>query len=489
MPVTSTMVAGMLAILVGIGLATYGLLPRPAPSWSGERALSRLRFRAMDDASLTPAHWDLLTVLAIGLAIDVMKPATIGFVLPGMREEYGLSTAQAATLPLAALTGTTVGSLVWGSLADRIGRRASILLASLLFMATAICGSMPAFGANLAMCFFMGVSAGGMLPIVYALMAESVPAKNRGWLVVLHGGLGAVGGYLAASGLAALLEPHFGWRVLWLAGLPTGALMIVLNRWVPESPRFLLERGRVGEADQVMARYGVVLEGEGDGDGLEQLGDAVVPSQGGFGRLFRAPYASQTLTVGLYGLAWGMVNWGFITFLPTILEDSGVSGASSGRLLFLSALIAVPGTLVVAYLYGCWSSKKTMLVYASATVLTLVGFAALGRGGAADQAVLTVLVVLLLTSSGGVISMLSPYTAEVYPTPLRGTGSGLAAGSSKVGGMLAPSLTAGILAFSPGFTAVGLVVAAPTVVAVAVLTRMGLETTGRSLVDIEHTAR
>lgn len=214
-----------------------------------------------------------------------------------------------------------------------------------------------------------------MLPIVYALMAESVPAKNRGWLVVLHGGLGAVGGYLAASGLAALLEPHFGWRVLWLAGLPTGALMIVLNRWVPESPRFLLEWGRVGEADQVMARYGVVLEGEGDGDGLEQLGDAVVPSQGGFGRLFRAPYASQTLTVGLYGLAWGMVNWGFITFLPTILEDSGVSGASSGRLLFLSALIAVPGTLVVAYLYGCWSSKKTMLVYASATVLTLVGFA------------------------------------------------------------------------------------------------------------------
>jgi len=72
-------------------------------------------------------------------------------------------------------------------MADRVGRRAAILLASLMFIGTAICGAMPSFAANLLMCFLMGLAAGGMLPIVYALMAESVPAKSRGWLVVLHG--------------------------------------------------------------------------------------------------------------------------------------------------------------------------------------------------------------------------------------------------------------------------------------------------------------
>src|SRR3712207_6178764 len=127
-----------------------------------------------------------------------MKPATLGFVVPGMKAEYGISIGQVAYFPMTALAGTVFGSLLWGVLADRIGRRASILLASILFMATSICGFMPSFRWNLFMCFMMGTSAGGMLPIVYALMTESMPARKRGWLVVLHGGLGTVAGYLLA---------------------------------------------------------------------------------------------------------------------------------------------------------------------------------------------------------------------------------------------------------------------------------------------------
>jgi MFS transporter, putative metabolite:H+ symporter len=493
MAVSGGMLLGMILIIGGVLLAAYGLFPRKkAPAEERLKDLSGYHFRSMDDAELTPAHWGLLFVLGVALIVDVMKPATLGFVVPGLRDEYGISLGQAALLPLVALTGTTVGSFLWGMLSDRLGRRAAILLASLMFIGTSICGFMPSFGWNLVMCFLMGTSAGGMLPIVYALMAESVPAKRRGWLVVLHGGMGTVGGYLAASGLAALLVPHFGWRIMWFLGLPTGALVLLLNRWIPESPRFLLERGRVQDAEKVMARYGVVLEkNDTPHNGISNpRARPAAPRRSrslyaGFGRLFRPPYISHTLTVGLYGLGWGLVNWGFLTFLPTILEEQGIESSAATALLFWSALIAVPGTVLVAYLYGLWSSKKSMVLYAAMTSATLVGFAFLGPSQAlSNQMVLGGLVVLLLVSSGGVISMLSPYTAEVYPTDLRGTGSGLAAGSSKLGGILGPPVAAGVLAIAPGFAAPALVMAAPMALAALVLGVKGIETRGRRLEDI-----
>ena len=87
-----------------------------------------------------------------------------------------------------------------------------------------------------------------MLPVTYALLAEMMPSKHRGWSLVLVGGLGAVGGYFAASGFSALLQPTFGWRILWLLNLPTGLSLVLLGALIPESAKFLLARGRREEA-------------------------------------------------------------------------------------------------------------------------------------------------------------------------------------------------------------------------------------------------
>src|SRR5690606_38176098 len=172
-----------------------------------------------------------------------------------MSHEYAIDTAHASVLALVALTGTTVGSVAWGRIADRMGRRAAILLSALMFIGTAICGAMPTFEWNLLMCFLMGASAGGLLPIAFTLMAETVPAAHRGWLLVALGGIGTSGGYLLAAAAAAALEPLFSWRILWLLGLPTGALIIVLNRFIPESPRFLASMGLQGQARALLARF------------------------------------------------------------------------------------------------------------------------------------------------------------------------------------------------------------------------------------------
>src|SRR5205823_13034353 len=106
----------------------------------------------------------------------------------------------------------------------------------------------------------MGIGVRRMLPIAVALMSETIPARPRGWLMVLIGG-DIAGAYIITSWIASTwaAPDRFGWRLLWLIGLPTGLVLILLNRWIPESPRFLLKYGREEEAHAVMARYGAVL--------------------------------------------------------------------------------------------------------------------------------------------------------------------------------------------------------------------------------------
>jgi putative MFS transporter len=466
------MTAGMTLIVAGLALAVWGLLPRRAERARRARHIPAARYAALDDAPLSRAHWLLFAVLTVGLVVDTMKPASLGFVVPGLAREYGITTRQAAVLPFVAITGTVVGSLAWGVFADIFGRRSTILLSSIIYIATSICGFMPSLGWNLVMCFFMGASAGGMLPTVYALMAESIPARRRGGMIVLLSGLGAALGYLVASGASTLLAPHFGWRVLWLLGAPTGALLLVLSRWIPESPRFLIATGREEEADAVMARYGIA-----PGSTLVATAGAA-PDGARFRTLLVPPYRLRTTTILLYGFGWGVVNWGFITFLPSFLTRGG--GSSPSGLLFVSSIFAVPNTVLAAYLYARWSSRRSMFGYAVATFGVLVAFPLLGPGHGGSAALVSLLVVLL-ASSGGMIALLSPYSTEIYPTSLRASGSGLAAAAGKTGGMLGPLL----LTSAPEATTLALVVAAPVALAAVVLWLTGIETAGRPLVEAD----
>jgi putative MFS transporter len=477
-PMSKMMCFGMLLIMAGIAATAYGLFPVYDKA---KDASAEYQLRSMDDVRLNWSHWLLVLVLGIALVVDVMKPATLGFVLPGMRKEYGISVKDASLLPFIALIGTTIGSVLWGVLADRLGRRGSILLASLIFVSTGICGCMPAFKWNLFMCFVMGLSAGGMLPIVFALLAEMVPARHRGWLSVLVGGLGTSGGYLAASGAAGWLEPIFSWRILWLLNVPTGLLVILLSRFIPESPRFLLHAGRVEEARKTLARFKIELVRAP----LAEQGEVAEHS---IQQLFRKPYAAVTVAVCIYGVAWGLVNWGFLLMLPTIMQDYlQLDGKIANRLLAKSALIAVPGCVVVSWLYGFWSSKRTLIIFAVATSAVLAGFSTITGGAGYNQTTFSILTVILLVCLSGMISMLPPYSVELYPTRLRATGGGLTASSSKLGGVIGPRAIAVVLAVSPGFFIPALSLTAPLLLAAIALWITGKETSGRRLEEIHQT--
>jgi thioredoxin reductase/MFS family permease len=483
MPMDPSMKAGMALIVVGIALSVYGLVPRGAGAYPDR--VAGVRVAALDDAPIQRAHLALLAVMAVAVTIDVMKPTTLAFVVPGVAQEYGLKSplnpqgqVPVALLPLCALVGMVLGSVGWGWLGDRIGRRASILLAGVMFIATSICGAMPAFGWNLLMCFLMGAAVGGMLPIAFALLAETIPARHRSWLMVLIGG-DVAGAYIVTSLLASALEPRFGWRSLWLIGLPTGVLLILLNRWIPESPRFLLAAGRTAEAEAVMARFGARLV-------REQPAARSDEEPGRYLQLFRRPFGGLTTAVVLFGLGWGLVNSGFLLWLPTNLRQLGLETGASERLLAGAAIIGFPAVFAVALLYGFWSSRRTMVGVALLTSATLFAFVALGRRVGDNPLVLQALIVLLLVGTNSILAVLTPYSSEVYPTRVRARGTGLAGACARAGGLLGVSVVVIGLA-PPSLTGAAALGAIPTALAALAVAYYGVETRRRRLEEITET--
>ncbi len=481
MPMDTSMMIGMLLIIVGLVASLYGLYPRSAEATAG--LVSQIRVRALDEAPMRAAHVGLLVVMAIAVTIDVMKPTTLAFVVPGMAQEYGLRSplnpageVPVAYLPLSGITGTVLGSFLWGWLGDRIGRRASILFAGIIFIGTSICGSMPGYIWNFVMCFIMGLGVGGMLPITYALLAEAIPARHRGWLMVVIGG-DIAGAYIITSWLASELVPTFSWRILWLLGAPTGVLMVLLNRWIPESPRYLLASGREAEARAVMDRYGAMIVEERSE--LEVEKD--VKSQ--WLQLFRPPLLSQTLAIALLGIGVGLVLFGFNLWIPSNLRKLGFAEVTADRILRDSALIGFPFTFVVAWLYGFWSSKKTIVLLTSLTAAALFGFAIAGDAVVTNRALLYILLVIPIWGINSVTAVLSVYSSEIYPTRIRSRGTGLAAGASKAGGVMIIALvTYGVAA--PSLAGTTLVGGIPMALAAIAILLFGVETRNRQLEQI-----
>ena len=471
MPIGADMIVGMGAIVAGVAIAAYGLLPR---NIAQQLAASQdIVVSPPEDAPLTRAHWTLMAVLVVALIIDIMKPASLGFTIPGMVNEYGVSRATASLVPFFALAGTAVGSILWGIIADIYGRKASILLSAVMFVGTSICGAMPSLYWNVGMCFLMGAAAGGMLPVTYALLAEMMPSKHRGWALVLVGGLGAVGGYFAASGFSALLQPTFGWRILWLLNLPTGLSLVLLGALIPESAKFLLARGRRDEARQVMERFGSQAHSAPRAEEAALAKDQSVALSG------RA-FLGKLVALSLAAICYGLINFGLLLWLPSDLVARGYSMALSSRLLAESALIAFPTIFLVAFVYSRWSAKWSVVGAIAVTFAGLIGLLQLELTGSGSP---VLPVALLIVGTNALIAMLLPYTAESFPLRIRGRTTGMVAACSKAGGVFAQLLA--ILALVPALALVSFLITIPTIASLALVTWFGKETRGRDLRDLD----
>jgi MFS transporter, putative metabolite:H+ symporter len=471
MPMGSDMYIGMATIILGVAVAAYGLLPKNISQQL--LASQEIVVTPPEDAPLSWSHWVLMLVLVVALGIDIMKPASLGFTIPGMVSEYHRTKAEVSLVPFFALIGTVVGSIIWGTLADIYGRKATILLSAVMFVGTSICGAMPSLYWNVGMCCMMGAAAGGMLPVTYALLAEMMPSKHRGWSLVLVGGLGATVGYFAASGFSALLQPIFSWRILWLLNLPTGLSLVLLGAFIPESAKFLLARGRREEARRVMQRFGSKARTTTHAEevALNKGASVALTGRAFFGKLF---------ALSLAAICFGLINFGLLLWLPADLVSRGYSVAVSSKLLAESALIAFPTVFVVAFAYAAWSSKWSVVGSIAITIAGLLGVLQVEFAGGGSP---VLPVALLIVGTNALIAMLLPYTAESFPLRIRGRTTGTVAACSKAGGVFAQLLA--ILALVPPLSLVSAIIMVPTVGALILVASFGRETRGRDLRDLD----
>jgi MFS family permease len=365
-----------------------------------------------------------VAALTAALVVDTSKTATLGFVIPGLRAEYGLTTVQGSLLAVAGLTGTTIGATAVRAAGTRVERGRVFLLAALGFALTSCCAMMPTFTGNLVMCLLMGVTVGGLAPLLIAAIRDCGDARTGAGLVVLTSVLATAAGFLLAASAAALLEPVFGWRVLWLIGIPTGMALIPLSRWLEEPGRAAADPATVAPTDPVppalAPRPGVVRT--------------------------RVQYAFAFVT--------GLTAFGLSVWTPTLVSRSGV--VAPQLVLIGVSLVLVLASVVLAAVVHRRGSRAALVATASLTGAALVGVALVGSAGWSAVAVLAALVVALFGANAmGAIAL--PIAADTRVAGARTRFTAEVSIWNRVGGLLGPPLIA-VLVISPGRVLVAITV-------------------------------
>ncbi len=193
-----------------------------------------------------------------------------------------------------------------------------------------------------------------------------------------------------------------------------------------------------------------------------------------------------TAALTLTALAWGLVNFGLLLWLPGALVAGGRSVATSSALIAKSTLIAAPTIALCAWLFSSWSTKWSLVLMTGIMVAGLLGLSVQAAGAAALSHPVVPLT-LVIVGSCGVISILLPYAAENYPLRVRGRATGWVAGCSKLGGLIAQALS--VAGGIPSFATAVLAIAVPAGVALVLICLFGRESRGRDLRELDAAAR
>jgi MFS transporter, putative metabolite:H+ symporter len=415
----------------------------------------------------------LLAVCGVTWAADGAEVLLLGFALPSVIEDFGISTTQAGLIASATFAGMLVGAWFWGTISDYIGRRVGFQLTVLIF---AVFGLLSAFAPGwewLAILRFLtGFGLGGALPLDFSLYAEYLPRENRGRNLVLLESFWAVG-TITAAGLAWLLVPNFGWRPLLATSALAAVLVLWIRRSVPESPRYLAISGKVDEAKEILARIATVNGRPApEGDLTAGQRQAGIPVAG-----LWAPRLRQ-VTVMLW-ITWFCISlayYGIFTWLPNVFVERGLPPLQTYQNTFILALAQLPGFFSAAYLIERWGRRNTLALYLLASGVATFLFATVtGFGGLLGSAV------LMSFFSLGAWGSLYAWTPELYPTEIRTTGMGWASGMARVAGVISPTL-GGILLALALLSALSLWAAAFAIGGLVVFL-LGVETKKQALSD------
>ncbi|MGE7157158.1 MFS transporter [Methylorubrum rhodesianum] len=434
---------------------------------------------------ITNYHRFLFIVISLAFFFDNFELATMTFVLGSIKQDLGLTTAQAGLLGSVSFVGMALGAISSGALADRFGRRPIFQFSMIIWGgASLLCASAHDAPTLALYRFFLGLGMGMELPLAATMLAEFIPTKQRGRYLALMDGNWPLA-FISAGMVSYYVLPISDWRTMFIIGAVPSVFLFVIRRYIPESPRWLEAKGRQDEADAVVADIERKVMKSGKLTSLPSVVTTIGSAQsstGGIRVLWSADYRRRTAVVG--GL-WFFALLGFYglnTWISAIVQQSGVGVAKSVLFTVWISLGGIPGFLWAAWAVDAWGRKATCVItLVGGAVMAFVFGNVLGMTTSAYMAIAAGLMMQFFLF--GMWAVLYTYTPELYPSRARASGCGFASFCGRIGALIGPTAVGLIL---PIFAQAGVFAfgAACFVAAALVVLIGGVETRAQKLEEI-----
>ncbi len=425
----------------------------------------------------TAFHGKLVLLTGFAWTFVAFEIILIGFVLPAIFAEFGLTPANNPILYFlvasATLMGSFIGSLVLGRLADARGRRMVFLTSILWYSAftglTALAWDpWSVFGFRL----LAGLGLGGMLVVDPSMLSEFLPPQSRGRFMVLLDFFWPIGFLLAiAFWWVFIIQGGGQWRLLFVVAAFPAFVAFLARITIPESPFYYARHGRLAEAAEVLQR---VTYTNVPASSLSQ--EQAVP-RAPVGALFTGSLLRRSAVTIIVWIALNFSYYGLFLSLPFALPVFAAVGSNVGLLatfFVVSALAQFPGYLVSMFLVDAWGRKRTLALF-----LILGGVSGYFFATASELSALFVSLALVSFFNLGAWGAVYPYTSELFPTQYRATGFGLAEGVGKVTAILGPVIFGTLYASTGGVIAPLTAIAVVMALGGVVLAGIGPETKGQ----------
>jgi len=415
---------------------------------------------------------------------DSVDVAMLTFLLGSIRNEFGLSTAQAGFLSSMSFLGMFMGASLAGILGDRFGRKV-VFQWSIVFwgLASAIIYFTPSYQVLLVLRLILGFGMGMEFPVAQSLLSEFMPASKRGRYVALMEG-GFPIGFCTAGILAYFLLTVVGWRGMFLVQAIPAVFVLVVRREMPESPRWLEDMGRHQEADKTMTFIEEKVKQCINRTELPEPKPMPRMVSGvkkfSFIQLWSPGYIKRTIMAWMLWFFVLLGYYGLTSWISALLQASGYSVVQSVGYTVIMSVIGAPGFFVSAMLLEIIGRKPNIII-----MLTGAAISAYLYGTASGVTTVIIFGALLQFCQFGFWSVIYAYTPELYPTHARATGAGFASGVGRFGSIVGPYVV-GLIIPVFGKSGVFTLGAISFFVAALVVAILGIETKGKTLEEISH---